>query len=150
MLYTLREALSELVRKGLTTSWQRHADSTRMLYESMDSIGFSCFVQQVEHRLPTICALVPPASVNIPSIVQHATQRYVQKDYCDISYDLSWVSFINITEHHNYRFKIHSSLPSGLIHFLHKTLKKFPFKFFKLIIVPQILNIIQTFQKSLH
>ncbi|KAF4521876.1 hypothetical protein B566_EDAN008406 [Ephemera danica] len=75
MLYTLREALVVLARDGLTNSWRRHSDSTRQLYEGVGALGFSCFVQRPELRLPTICALVPPANVSIPSVLQHALQR---------------------------------------------------------------------------
>jgi alanine-glyoxylate transaminase / serine-glyoxylate transaminase / serine-pyruvate transaminase len=61
-MYALHEALNLLNEEGLENRWKRTQDVVAYLYERLESLGFSLFVE-AQHRLPTLTTTLLPDGI---------------------------------------------------------------------------------------
>lgn len=46
MIYSLREALAEIVKEGLDKSVERHQQNAKVFYDQLQKAGFELFVEE--------------------------------------------------------------------------------------------------------
>jgi alanine-glyoxylate transaminase / serine-glyoxylate transaminase / serine-pyruvate transaminase len=64
LIYALREALRLVLEEGLGARWDRHRVNQHALICGLEAIGLSLFVENPGQRLPTVTAVLVPASVD--------------------------------------------------------------------------------------
>lgn len=75
-LYSLREAIADIIDQGLEIFRDRHTDNAERLQEGLVNIGLELFVESPENRLPTITAVRIPHGVNWPKVSAYLEERY--------------------------------------------------------------------------
>lgn len=76
LLYTLREALAELVEEGLESRWRRHAECTALFHDGLKNLGLELLVKDPLHRLPVVSAIRVPSDVDWKAVSEYAMNRY--------------------------------------------------------------------------
>lgn len=73
----MREALAQIVDEGLDLYKLRHAENAQRLHEGLQNIGLELFVENPEHRLPTITSIRIPHGVKLDGVIKHMMERFV-------------------------------------------------------------------------
>lgn len=66
--YALREALRLVAEEGLSKGWQRHRETAELLWDSLDSVGLECFIEEPAIRLPSLTTVKVPDGVDAKDV----------------------------------------------------------------------------------
>ncbi|XP_022253760.1 serine--pyruvate aminotransferase, mitochondrial-like [Limulus polyphemus] len=75
-LYTLREALAQIVEEGLEHCWQRHQQCAELLYEGLENLGLELLVKKKENRLPTVTTVKIPSHISGKKVTDFCMKEY--------------------------------------------------------------------------
>ncbi len=75
MTYGLREALRLLAEEGLENRWERHAKNAEKLWDGLEALGLTCYVER-ELRLPTLTAIKVPDGLDAKAVTRKLIQDY--------------------------------------------------------------------------
>ncbi|XP_076315869.1 alanine--glyoxylate aminotransferase-like [Tachypleus tridentatus] len=86
-LYTLREAVAQIVEEGLENCWQRHQQCADLLYEGLENLGLELLVTKVikaeplipkcwEKRLPTVTTVKIPCGISGKKVIDFCMKEY--------------------------------------------------------------------------
>ncbi len=64
LIFALREALRLALEEGLEARWERHRQNQHALNAGIEALGLELFVKNPADRLPTVSAIVVPASLD--------------------------------------------------------------------------------------
>lgn len=92
LIYSLREALAQIVEEGLETVIKRRLECAKLLYRGLANMGMEIFVKNPSHRLPTVTAVMVPEGVNWEKVSQYAMQSYSLEVQCGLgpTWDIAW------------------------------------------------------------
>lgn len=82
LFYGLREALALIAEEGLAASWRRHEHAALRLHAGLEGLGLRLLVENPQHRLPTVTAILLPDKVDWPSVTRTAMARSVPHALC--------------------------------------------------------------------
>lgn len=74
-MYSLREALAEIVEQGLDLFKDRHKDNALRLQEGLQNIGLELFVREPSQRLPSITSVRIPHGVKMDNVIKYMLER---------------------------------------------------------------------------
>lgn len=69
MTYGLREALRLLAEEGLEARWERHRQNAEKLWDGLEDLGLTCYVDR-DLRLPTLTAVKVPAGIDAKAVTR--------------------------------------------------------------------------------
>lgn len=75
-LYTLREAVAQIVEEGLQNCWQRHQQCADLLYEGLENLGLELLVTKKEKRLPTVTTVKIPCGISGKKVIDFCMKEY--------------------------------------------------------------------------
>ena len=69
MTYGLREALRLLAEEGLEARWERHRQNAENLWDGLEDLGLTCYVDR-DLRLPTLTAVKVPPGIDAKAVTR--------------------------------------------------------------------------------
>lgn len=77
MIYAMRESLQLVSEEGLDTSWTRHAEAAKLLYERLkEELGLDCLVKDIKIRNPALTTVKIPPHLNAGKLITFVREKY--------------------------------------------------------------------------
>ncbi|KAI4501963.1 hypothetical protein M0802_002645 [Mischocyttarus mexicanus] len=76
LVYGLREALAELTKEGLPSSWSRHSSVAAKLRGELLKRGFKFYVKDPKYQLSTVISIEIPHGINMKILSARAMDKY--------------------------------------------------------------------------
>ncbi|MBD3306695.1 aminotransferase class V-fold PLP-dependent enzyme [candidate division KSB3 bacterium] len=76
LFYVLDKALELILQEGLEARWQRHQQVAEQLYQDLEALGISLFIEDKSYRLPTVTAGVLPEGFSSEGLQKFLREHY--------------------------------------------------------------------------
>ncbi|KAJ9586695.1 hypothetical protein L9F63_019733 [Diploptera punctata] len=76
LLYGLREGLAIVVEEGINKCIARHQACARRLYDGLEKLGLSLYVEKKEARLPTVTTIKVPKGLDWRLVQEYSMKKY--------------------------------------------------------------------------